>query len=89
MENKHAPFAVVVILSLAAYSLILHFECKEYRKAMAQMDAGLEEFMQKSVKGKKLYEFLNPHTVGTFTIKDKSYACGVLNTPLPVLPQTK
>ena len=54
-----------------------------------QVDAGFEEFMQKSVKGKKLYEFLNPHTVGTFTIKDKSYACGVLNTPLPVLPQTK
>lgn len=89
MENKHASLAVVIVLSLCAYSWILHCECKALLVALNQTDAGFSEFAQKSIGGHKLYEYINPDTVGTFRIKDTSFACAQLSTPLPVLPRKK
>ena len=89
MDNKLAPWAVVVILSLGAYSYIIKQECQVLVKALSQTDAGFTEFMNKSVKGKKLYEFVNPDSVGVFKIGGQSYACSTLLAPLPTLPPKK
>jgi hypothetical protein len=89
MENKHASLAVVIVLSLASYSVIEYYRCKALEKALGETEAGYAEFMNKTAQGKKLYEFINPNTVGTFRIGDASYACGQLNTPLPILPRRK
>ena len=89
MDNKLAPWAVVVILSLCAYSYINYAECQALTKALMQTDAGFTEFVNKSVKGKKLYEFVNPDSVGVFKIGNQSYACSTLLAPLPTLPPKK
>lgn len=89
MENKHASLAVVIVLSLCAYSATLYAECKALEKALGETEAGYSEFMNRTANGKKLYEFINPNTVGTFRIGDASYACGQLNVPLPILPRKK
>lgn len=89
MENKHASLAVVIVISLASYATIEHFRCKALEKALGETEAGYSEFMNRTANGKKLYEFINPNTVGTFRIGDASYACGQLNVPLPILPRKK
>lgn len=85
MDNKQASLALVIILSLCSYSAIKYCECKALIAALEQSGAGYDEFMKKSVKGKRLYEYVNPNTVGTFRVGDASIACAQLKTPLPVL----
>jgi len=89
MENKHASLALVIVFSLAAYSYIKYSECKALKVALEQSNAGFAEFAQKSINGHKLYEYINPNTVGTFRIAEQSFACAQLNTPLPVLHPKK
>lgn len=78
-----------VLLICVGYIHILRQETKAYARALSQVDAGFAEFMQKSSHGKKLYEYVNPHSVGIFKIQGVSIACANLNTPLPGLPKNK
>lgn len=89
MENKHASLAVVVILALCGYSYILSRENKVLVNALLQSNSGFTEFMNKSVKGKKLYEYINPDSVVTFKIDGQSFACATLLSPLPAPPPKK
>ncbi len=78
---------ILCLLIISSYCFILRAEAKAYRTALLQSDAGFIELMQMSVRGKKLYEYINPHSVGTFNIRGESYACAILHTPIPDLPK--
>lgn len=89
MENKHASLAVVIILSLLAYSYTLRSESKALREGLEMTDSGYTEFMSMKVGGKELHQFIKMGSVGTFNIAGNSYACAQITSPLPVLPRKK
>lgn len=87
MEDKRAnPVLIAVCLSLAVYCYMLKSECKVYVDSLGKVDAGFVEFMNREVKGKPLYTYVNANSVGTFKIGKQSFACAELVTDLPVVP---
>ena len=79
-----------IILWLIGHITVISAENREMLIAFNQMDAGFREFVQKPVGGHKLFEYINPNSVGVFKVKDHSFACAELNTPLPdPLPRKK
>lgn len=86
---KERVVFVLILLTISSYCFILSAENKALLEALYQTDAGFNAFMNKSTGGKKLYEYINPNTVGVFRIEDKNYACGQISTPLPVLRRKK
>ena len=67
-----------ISFSMASYCYVLKQEVAAYEKQLDQVNAGYLEFMSKPVRGHKLYEYVNPHTVGTFKIDGQSFACATL-----------
>lgn len=86
---KERVMFVFVLLAISSYCYIQFAENKALVVALEQTEAGYKEFLTKSTGGKKLHEYINPNTVGVFRIEDKNYACGQINTPLPVLRRKK
>lgn len=80
------PFYVLVVLLLASYCYVLKQEMIVYETALAAANGGFVELMTKKVHGKILADYLDPHSVGTFKIGEKSVACGMLSSPLPSRP---
>jgi len=89
MENKHASLAVVIILSLLAYSITLKNESKALREELVRIDLGYEELMSMKVGGKELHKFVRPESVSVFKVGGNAYACAQLSAPLPVPPHKK
>ena len=86
---KERSLFALALITILSYCFIQWAENKALLKALGETEAGYSSFMNRSVNGKKLYEFINPNTVGTFRIGDDSFACGKLNVPLPILPRKK
>jgi hypothetical protein len=80
---------IAAFLGLASYAYLLRAECNEYEKALSTVDNGFKELMAKSVGGKPLASYVNPHQVGIFKIKEQSFGCAILNTPLVAGPRRK